>query len=101
MEFEPIWWATVHSRRKPNRRLSNTPAITIPEALAIRPVTFDEGMTTLALGKGEALPAIPTAGHPRAQQDSFQGGAPRTAVCRAAAHRAAAQSMVRGICGGS
>jgi hypothetical protein len=44
MEFDPTWWATVHSRKKPNRRLSNTPAITIPEALAIRPVKFEEGI---------------------------------------------------------
>ena len=132
MEFEPIWWATIHSRRKPNRRLSNTPAITIPEALAIRPVTFEEGIwkrvppfavnqpaaagsienrqfqpwrrlaglrvpRPLCLGKGEALPAIPTAGHLWAQQDSFQGGTPRTAVFRAAANGTAAQSTVRVI----
>ena len=47
-----------------------------------------------AVSGREALPAIPTAGHLWAQQDSFQGGAPRTAVCRAAA-TGQRQSMVR------
>ena len=51
-------------------------------------------LKTLSSGIGEALPALPAAGHPWAQQDSFQGGAPRTAVCRAAASRTAAQSTV-------
>ena len=46
---------------------------------------------------GEAHPALLAAGHLWAQQEVFQGAAPRTVVFRAAASRTAAQSTVRRI----
>ena len=42
MAFEPIWWATVQSRKNPRTRLASTLAMTMPEAWAMRRVTWAE-----------------------------------------------------------
>src|SRR5579859_5799442 len=79
MAFEPIWRATVQSRKKPSKRLASTLAITMPVDWAMRRLT--EGVAI-----GDIMPDLTwsvrfscTAGGARTHVEP--GGAPAQASC--------------------